>query len=176
MDIQTKSKKIALLFFQPKKKLLIFCENITKLAQSSLGGGGGGGGGGGLSENKVKKLITLLHFFNPLSRPFHTPTPHPLSPLIRCNKDPIIVFLRCLQNYGVSGGGRLNERGGGAVKYLVVLNLCWFNICFDPNYPIIIWILLWFNYSQFSIFYIFKLIPVPVFNFRSDGNKILVSE
>ena len=61
-------------------------------------------------------------FFTPTSPVVSSPPPPPsLSPLIRCKKETIIVFLRCLQNYGVSGGGRLNKCRG--VKQLVILKL-----------------------------------------------------
>ena len=35
-----------------------------------------------------------------------TSSPHHIVPRTRCKKNPIIVYLRCFQNYGVSGGGR----------------------------------------------------------------------
>ena len=76
MDIQTKSKKIALLFFQPRKKLWLFCENITIFANGSLMGGS-------LITN-LEKLISIasvlqsrLTSFSPLPQPL-SPHPHPL--------------------------------------------------------------------------------------------------
>ena len=82
--------------------------------------GGGGREGGSLITNS-KKLFSFAPLLQYRLTSF-SPPPQPLSPpLIRCKKDPIIVFLRCLQNYGVSGGGRLNKWRG--VKNLVILKL-----------------------------------------------------
>ena len=157
MDIQTKSKKIALLFFQPKMKLWIFCENITNVANSSLNGGGREVGSlitnskklfsfapllqsrltsfsspppppqkktivrrevGSLITNS-KKLFSFAPLLQSRLTSFSSPPPPPpkkkknhCPPSSVVKKDPIIIFLRFLQNYGVSGGGRLNKRRG----------------------------------------------------------------
>ena len=76
-------------FFQPKMKLWIFCENITKLANSSLVGGGEEGGSLITNSKKLFSFAPLLQSrLTSFSHPPPPPQKKPLSPLIRCKKRP----------------------------------------------------------------------------------------